>query len=378
MKIVADSEIPYINDYFGAYGELVLKRGRTITSDDVKDADILLVRSITPVDENLLANTRVKFVGSVTAGADHLDTKWLDEAGIVWSVAHGFNAPPVADYVISMIAALQKRGLLLRGWFGQESVKAAVIGVGNVGRLVALRLPWLNIDITLCDPIRAENEANHEANVVYASLDALSDLDLISLHVPLTKTGNHPTYHFIDKAFLKRQKRGCILLNASRGSVIHSQDLLQYGAHLRWCLDVWEHEPKINKLILEQALIATPHIAGYSIQSKIRGIDMIYRIACEKNIIEPQPVSPLKMPYQQLVFTGDYHHWQDIVLGIFNPMITTTMMRSLLLPSNEDGHLFDEMRNEFNYRYEFSYTKIVAAGLSDGDKVLLTKLGITL
>ncbi len=112
MKIIADANIPFINEYFGAYGELVLEPGRAITHSDVKDADMLLVRSITHVDKTLLADTSVKFVGSVTAGADHLDTNWLDEAGIAWSVATGFNAPPVADYVVSVIAAMQMKQLL--------------------------------------------------------------------------------------------------------------------------------------------------------------------------------------------------------------------------------------------------------------------------
>lgn len=368
MKIVADVHIPFAREYFGAYGELILKAGRTISRADVEDADILLVRSITHVDENLLANTSVKFVGSVTAGADHLDTKWLDEAGIAWSVAVGFNAPPVADYVVSMMAALQRKQLL-----APSGMKVAVIGVGNVGRLVVDRLNILNFNTILCDPIRAESEKDFQS----LPLEALSDLDLISLHVPLTKSGKHPTYHFIDKDFLLRQKPGCILLNASRGAVINSKALLQYGTHLNWCFDVWEHEPKIDKAILEKAVIATPHIAGYSLQSKIRGIDMIYRIACEKNIIQPQVISPLEMPQQQLAFAGSHHHWQDVVLGVFNPLVITSMMRTILIPASDYGHLFDEMRNQFNYRYEFKFTKLDVE-VGEKEKVLLGKLGLVI
>lgn len=368
MKIVADSHIPFLTEYFGAYGELVLKSGRLISPADVHDADILLVRSITHVDQALLENTNIKFVGSVTAGADHLDTKWLDEAGIAWSVATGFNAPPVADYVVSVIAALQRKQLLQT-----KPIKAAVIGVGNVGRAVVDKLTLLNFDISLCDPVRAQKESHFHSTPI----EDLSDLDLISLHVPLTKAGEHPTYHFIDQSFLQRQKPGCILLNASRGAVIHSKDLLQYGTHLHWCFDVWEHEPKIDKTVLEQTLIATPHIAGYSIQSKIRGIDMIYRIACAKKIIEPQAISPTEMPQQQLTFAGEQHDWQDIVLGVFNPMVITAMMRTILLPVQEHGSFFDEMRNQFNYRYEFAYTKINDTVTSDEDRELLKKFGLT-
>lgn len=369
MKIIADSHIPYIRDYFAAYGELVLRPGREITRDDVKDADMLLVRSITHVDQKLLEGSQVKFVGSVTAGADHLDTKWLDAAGISWSVASGFNAPPVADYVMSTLAVLQKNKLL-----GEANIRAAVIGVGNVGKRVLERLRLFDCEILLCDPVRAL----HEPDFSSVAMDELSDLDLISLHVPLVKSGPYPTYHFVGKDFFKRQKPGCVLLNASRGAVVNSQELLRYGKHLHWCFDVWEHEPKIDKSVLDQAVIATPHIAGYSIQSKIRGIDMIYRIACEKNIISPQPLPPIDMPVQALSFAGEQYGWRDVVLGVFNPLVVTEMMRTILLPAEEYGALFDMMRNEFNYRHEFSYTRITDTGFSRADKIMLEKLGLRL
>lgn len=373
MKIVADSHIPFIKEYFSAYGELILKGGRTITREEVEDADILLVRSVTPVDEALLGGTSVKFVGSVTAGADHLDIDWLTSAGIAYSVAGGFNAPPVADYVVSVVAALQKENLLV-SQPKKAKLKAAVIGVGHVGKLVAARLRLLNFDVVLCDPWRAQEEPDF----LSTPLEKLSNLDLISLHVPLAKTGPHPTYHFIDKQFLSQQKAGCVLLNASRGSVINTKDLLKYGEHLHWCFDVWEHEPKIAKDVLERALIATPHIAGYSVQSKIRGIDMIYRIACEKDIIKPQPRPPLTMPTQQLTFAHHEAHWQEVVLGVFNPLVITAMMKALLLPAEDYGHVFDEMRNRFNYRHEFGYTQIAGVEMERADSLLLAKLGVKL
>lgn len=367
MKIIADKHIPFVKEYFGACGDLVLKAGRLITNADVKDADMLLVRSITHVDEALLTGSNVKFVASITAGADHLDTKWLDAQGIVWSNAHGFNAPPVADYVVSIVAALERRGQLQR-----KNLKAAVIGVGNVGKLVVERLKHLGFEVILCDPFRAI----HESGFHSVPLSEIADVDLITVHVPLVRSGLYPTYHFINKEFLQRQKMGCVLINASRGSVINSNDLLEYGEHLHWCFDVWEHEPKINKNVFADALLATPHIAGYSVQSKMRGTEMIYRIACEKNMISPQNVTTIEMPRQHLSFAGDKHHWQDIVLGVFNPMILTAMMRSNLTNvNNDDGHAFDEMRNQFNYRHEFAYTTIEGVTLANDEKKLLEGLG---
>lgn len=367
MKIVADAQIPHVQTYFGACGELVLKSGRTICHHDVKEAEILLVRSITHVNEALLANTQVKFVGSVTAGADHLDTKWLDSQGIVWKVATGFNAPPVADYVVSVIAALQKKKLLT-----QPFPKAAVIGVGHVGRLVAKCLQLLNFDVLLCDPVRA-----HKENDFFSTpIDALEQMDLVTLHVPLTKNGHYPTFHFIDKKFFQRQKAGCVLINASRGSVINFLDLLAYGQHLHWCFDVWEHEPNIQKNILAHSLLATPHIAGYSIQSKIRGIEKIYRLACKLKMITPLSMTPILMPEQRLNFTEIKQSWQDVVLDIFNPCAVTTMMRTIILPEENAGCLFDEMRTQFNYRYEFNYTVLVNPTLLERDKIVLAGLGM--
>ncbi|EKD69873.1 MAG: hypothetical protein ACD_46C00710G0002 [uncultured bacterium] len=367
MKIVAEQYIPHVEHYFGHYGELILKPGREITVSDVKDADILLVRAVTQVNENLLANSRVKYVGSVTAGADHLDTHWLDQAGIAWDVAAGFNAPPVADYVVSVIAALQRKKIVT-----QNKLKAAVIGVGHVGKLVTQHLQLLDMNVVTCDPIRAATEEKFSS----VALENISDCDIITLHVPLTKSGEHPTYHFIDREFLSRQKPGCVLINASRGAVLDEQILLLHGTHLHWCLDVFEHEPTINQHILERALLATPHIAGYSVQGKIRGIDMIYRAACAKKIIEPMVDSPINMPRQTLRFAGENHHWQDMVLGVFNPIIMTSIMRTTLLSEEIHGPLFDKMRHEFSYRHELAYTSVSGVVLPDADIRILAKLGM--
>ena len=365
MKIIADAHIPFVKEYFAKCGELELIPGREINAKHVKGADILLVRTVTQVDKKLLQHSKVKFVGSVTAGADHLDTAWLDKAGIAWQVATGFNAPPVADYVVSVVAALQKKQMLRH-----EKQRAAVIGVGSVGRLVAERLQWLGFEVLCVDPFRAKNEKDFSS----ITLEEIADVDLVSLHVPLTKDGEHPTYHFISEDFLSKQKSGCVLLNASRGKVIDFKALEQHGTHLRWCFDVWENEPHVDNYFLEHALIATPHIAGYSAQSKVRGVDMIYRALCERNLIQPNDPPSIYMPRQQLTFADGQLCWRDIVLGIFNPIIMTTLMQTNLLPIVDDGSVFDAMRREFTYRHEFAFTDIAGTHLSAHDQALLDKL----
>ena len=365
MKIIADLHIPFVQNYFADAGDLVLKPGRMISPDDVKDADILLVRSITPVHASLLKESRVQFVGSITTGADHVDQAWLKTAKIDFGFASGFNAQPVSDYVMSVIAALQKKKLL-----PQKGMKAAVIGVGNIGRIVAERLKLLHFEVILCDPFRAEIEKN----IAFVPLNEIGDVDFISLHVPFTQDGPYPTYHFIEKNFLKRQKAGCILLNTSRGAVMDRDALKQHGNHLRWCFDVWEEEPCIDKMLLEKAFIATPHIAGYSVQSKMRGIEMIYRIACDRKIIQPRSIFPSVMPHKQLHFSGQCH-WQDVVLSLFDPLEMTHKMKTALLPSKEYAFLFDEMRNQFTERHEFQHTEMQDVNTPEEEKNLLKGLG---
>jgi erythronate-4-phosphate dehydrogenase len=365
MKIVADMHIPALADYFSHQGELVTKPGRAITAADVKEADILIVRSITRVNADLLAGSRVKFVGSVTAGDDHVDKAWLDAHQINYAFAAGFNAPPVADYVVSVVATMQRKRYL-----SPKSFKAAVIGVGHVGKLVAERLKLLGAEVILCDPLRAEAESDFAST----PLEQITDCDFISLHVPLTKDTAYPTYHFIDDNFLSRQTAGCILVNASRGAVMSNEALLKAGAHLHWCFDVWEHEPAIDKLILSRADIATPHIAGYSVQSKLRGIKMIYEALVQHGLIENSAI-PLAQPTQTLSFAGEQHHWQDVVLGVFNPLIMTAMMRTTLLSAENIGPLFDEMRAKFNYRHEFSGTYIKELSITNDERQLLIDLG---
>jgi erythronate-4-phosphate dehydrogenase len=369
MKIVADAHLPYLNEYFGCYGDIHKVSGREMRAADVQDADILLVRAVTKVNAELLSGSRVKFVGSMTAGNDHIDTKWLDENGIAWCIAPGFNAPPVADYVMSTLAALMQRRLL-----PQRKFKAAVIGAGHVGKRVQANLKLLDAEVMVCDPLRAQNESDF----MNIPLEEIADVDLISLHVPLTKTGDHPTFHMINGDFLQRQKQGCVILNASRGAVIDTAALLRDGAHLIWCLDVFEHEPEVEKIMLERATLVTPHIAGYSVQSKVRGMEMLYQSAIQHGVIKPQETAPIAMPRQTLRYSGANHHWQDIVLGVFNPVVMTAMMRTAMLPSDHHGVVFDELRNRFQYRHEFAYTSIPGLVVPDQDVRILAHLGLDL
>ncbi|MDR3490663.1 MAG: 4-phosphoerythronate dehydrogenase [Gammaproteobacteria bacterium] len=344
MKIVADENIPNVKHYFGFADELILKKGRKINAADLVDADMLLVRSVTKVNQELLEESAVRFVGSATSGIDHLDTKWLDQAGIVWAYAKGCNATAVVEYVICVIAALQKMDIL-----PIKKLRAGVVGAGEIGAQVVTQLEQLNFSVIQHDPIRAMNEKDF----LSTPLEDFKDLDLISFHTPLILDGLFPTYHMIKSKFLLQQKKNCILINTSRGEVIDTSDLLEYGQSLYLCLDVWESEPTINLQLLETALIATPHIAGYSVQSKLRGIEMIYKAACELNIIPTTEMSAIEFPKQKNLFLPEKADWQDTVLSVFDPRITSDHMKKILL--GDSKITFDDLRKEFYQRNEFSY-----------------------
>lgn len=353
MRIIADEQIPFIKDYYSDIADLHLLPGRSITAEAVRDADVLLVRSITKVNEALLSNSNVKFVGTVTAGTDHLDLPWLKSRGITVAAAPGFNAPPVADYVVSVIATMQGRGLLQ-----SPSKKSAVIGVGEVGSRVAAHLKTLGFEVVLCDPLRAANEPDFQST----ALCDIHEMDLITLHVPLTLTGEHTTHHLLDDAFFARQKTNAVFINASRGAVIETAVLLRAAKTQTLCLDVFENEPDIHPEILKAAALTTPHIAGYSVQSKCRGIAMI-DAALQRHGFIPTRDTLIEMPCQTLSFAGDTQTWRDVVLGVFNPLIMTVMMREVYLKASDSVKAFDELRHQFNYRHEFGYTEVRAASL---------------
>lgn len=369
MKIIADENIPLVNELFAPLGEVILLPGRKISHREVADADILLVRSVTQVNEALLADSKVKFVGTATTGIDHVDTAWLEKNHIAFADAKGANAQAVAEYVICCIANLQQRGLLPK-----KALSAGIIGVGHVGSNVALLLKRLGFHVLLNDPPRAEQEKNF----VSTPLEKFIDVDLVCLHTPLTLNGSFPTYHLIEKNFLQQLKLGCVLLNAGRGAVINSSDLLQYGRHLIWCLDVFENEPDIDRDILKNAAIATPHIAGYTVEAKLHGALMLYQAAQKALNFPATAMTQSFFPHIGLTLSSSTSSWQDVLLQVYNPLNDTeNMCKTLLnLPKEEAAHQFDYLRKHHPKRYEFASVILENTDvLKTVDKKILQHLG---
>ena len=269
MKIVIDDKIPFIKGVFEPYAEVVYLPGAMITHNEVAEADALIVRTRTQCNEDLLKDSPVKFIATATIGYDHIDTRWCDANGIVWTNAPGCNSGSVYQYIASVLATLSTHfGFMF------EDLTLGVVGAGNVGSKVAKLGKSLGMEVLMNDPPRAKKEGPAQ----FVPLDEiLSMSDIITLHVPLNCSGAYHTYHLFDEDTFKCLPRRTILINSSRGEVIENRALknvLKNGRIGAAVLDVWENEPDINLELLHLLNIATPHIAGYSADGKANGTSM--------------------------------------------------------------------------------------------------------
>ncbi|MBR7889929.1 4-phosphoerythronate dehydrogenase [Marinomonas sp. A79] len=292
MKIIADENMPNAEALFSHLGQVTLVNGRTLTAEQVKDADVLLVRSVTKVTSQLLAGSKVRFVGSATIGVDHIDLPYLKHSGIDFTSAPGCNAEAVADYVFSGLSHLfMTKGL---PWL---SKKIGIVGYGNVGRTVYQRFLKLGCEVCVFDPYQASSAQANTVNFV--SLAEVLSCGVISLHAPLTNTGDYPTQGMIGANELALLSAGSIIVSAGRGGVIDEEALMQRHKELKHDLhlimDVWAGEPSINPNLLSIVDIATPHIAGYSKQGREKGTLMVYQGLC-RHLGIPLDNLPIKQP----------------------------------------------------------------------------------
>jgi erythronate-4-phosphate dehydrogenase len=273
MRIIIDENIAFAEEAFTPFGKVGLYPGREITNDILKDADALIVRSVTVVNETLLKETKVKFVGTATIGWDHLDTRYLDKNNIFYTSAAGCNSDAVAEYVTAALYDIAaRRSLSLKG------KKIGLIGAGNIGTRVARIASSIGMEVKLNDPPLARESKSDK----YLPLAELFDSDIITLHVPLNPDGEDKTYHLFNKDNLQLLKDNIIFINTSRGPVVDNDILPRFIKEkgLISVLDVWENEPMLNKELLSLTETASPHVAGYSVEGKINGTIMIYNALC--------------------------------------------------------------------------------------------------
>jgi len=286
LQILADANIPCVEDAFSRFGRVQKKQGRAIGPSDVATADVLLVRSVTPVGPTLLDGHDLRFIGSATIGTDHVDRAYLRRRGIPFAHAPGSNADSVADYVVvALLMLARRRGVSLR------DRTVGIVGCGNIGSRLARRLPALGMTVHKNDPPLARAAEKEGALHEFVPLDTvLDEADIITLHVPLKETDPDPTHHLVDAAFLNRLSDGTWLVNTSRGPVVDGDALLEartQGPVGAAVLDVWENEPSPDPALLEAVDVATPHIAGYAYDGKVRGTAMLYEALCKQLGVEP-------------------------------------------------------------------------------------------
>jgi len=367
MLIVADENIPLLDSFFGDIGEIRRVSGRSMAGEDVRDADILLVRSVTKVNRELLEGSRVRFVGTTTIGTDHVDLDWLEQAGIRFSAAPGCNANSVAEYVLSVLSLHAER----RGLSDWSQLSVGIVGVGNVGGELARKLDRLGFDVRLCDPPRADREEDNEEFVALADV---MKCDVVSLHTPLTREGDHPTLHMIGNAELETLGANQLLINAGRGEVIDSSALLarlEQGNAPVVVLDVWEQEPRIHPELVDQVWLATPHIAGYSLEGKVQGTEMIYQALSQFLGLPVRKKAGQFLPepaLSKISFTSSAEEEDAIRIALracYDPRRDDAKLRNAMAGSPEErGAAFDRLRRDYPVRRECSSLKIQLKGTS--------------
>lgn len=330
MRIIADKNIPYLDGRIRG-AELVKLPAPEIGREAVRDADALIIRTRTSCGKELLEGSKVKLIATATIGTDHIDLPWCEENGIIVRNAPGCNAPGVALYVW---------GSLLRAGFDPSSSTIGVIGCGNVGSIVAEWGRRLGAEVLVCDPPRKEQGLTDQH---YRSLeDVLSKSDAITLHVPLTRYGTHPTFHMINADTICRMKPGALLVNAARGEVIDTAavvNALERGRISKAIIDTWEGEPEIDRRLLSLADIATCHIAGYSIEGKQRATRMALE-AVRDTLGLAVDLNGLEGPYRKPAILD-----ASSLVKAYNPAEMTKMLK-------EKPDAFEAIRNSYSLHKE--------------------------
>jgi len=268
MKIAADKNILFAKEAFSTLGDVQLFEQDGITNENIRHFDVLLVRSTTKVDENLLSGAKIKFVGSAVIGTDHIDMDCLKKNGVCFSSAAGCNSRSVAEYVLTAIYTFCEKKQL-----SPKNMTVGIIGTGNIGGLLAQILKNLGIKTILNDPILEKQGTGG-----FSPLDYLAqNSDIVTVHVPLTISGEHKTENLLDDNFFEKLKNGALVIQTSRGSVCDETALAKVQNRV---IDVWANEPNINVELAKTSLFHTPHIAGHSFEGKINGTKAVYEACC--------------------------------------------------------------------------------------------------
>lgn len=333
LNFVIERNVPFIAGLLEPYANVTYLAADEFTPKTVKDADALIVRTRTRCDADLLAKSKCRFIGTATIGTDHIDSQWCEANGITVINAPGCNAPAVAQYVFASIMQLANRPL--------SQYTIGIVGVGHVGSIVERWARGLEMNVMVCDPPRMRAEGGDQ----WSTLTEIAEkADIITFHTPLNREGEDATYHLADDKFFASLKRSPIIINSARGPICDTDALIraidsgEVGAAV---IDCWEGEPEISLELLKRAAIATPHIAGYSHDGKVRATQMIldaittffYLPRVTTSAATPKAVARTVKPLA--------------IAESYNPLVDTVALKN-------DPSAFEELRNNYRYRSELS------------------------
>ena len=358
MKIVIDKDIPFIKGVIEPFADVVYKEGRDISSSDLVDADAMIIRTRTICNESLLHGSTVKFIASATIGRDHVDIDYCKRNNIFFTNAAGCNAWGVVQYVLTSIFTVSHIK-----HFNICGKTIGIIGAGNVGERLAWVLEMLGFNIMRCDPpVRAILESGQipkgdllfsyrsalRTSDYYSMEEVLKNSDIVTLHLPLDCN----TLAMLNDECFSLMKPGCIFINSSRGEVLDEESLVSYSDKLgAVIIDVWSNEPNISLPLLSVADIATPHIAGYSLEGKINATVM--SVNALGNFFGIESLSGFKIgypPYKRLSGLDD--KIDDVQEWIFRILYESFPVYETDLLLRKDPLLFEKIRSGYVYRRE--------------------------
>lgn len=311
-KIIIDDAFPFLKGRIPEGFSAEWIPTARIDSRTLTDASALMVSTRLKCNRTLLEGTAVEFIATGSAGFDHIDVEWCENNGIEVASAPGCNAPAVAQYVWAS---------LLRMGFDPKRMTLGVVGKGNVGGIVTDWGRRMGARVMVCDPPRTDRGLRDEDYLPLEQL--LPQVDAVTFHVPLTRTGRYATTELLDRKRTGLLRDGALVVNASRGGVVSEEALRDAvaGRGLRIAVDTWEGEPNVDPRTMQMADFATPHIAGYSLQGKQRAARMAlealgrhFNAAPDLSGLAPAYMAPEKVD-------------ADTILQSYDPAVDTRLLR---------------------------------------------------
>ncbi|MBE2281185.1 MAG: DUF3410 domain-containing protein [Ignavibacteriaceae bacterium] len=370
MKIIADENIDFLSETFAKHGELIRMNGRNIPEFLTPGIDALIVRSVTKIN-SLPEKSNLKFVGTTTIGTDHINIDLLHKNGIYFSNAAGCNSTAVAEWTIAAIL-----NYICTNSLELNKIKLGIVGFGNIGKKVNLLAGKLGIQTFVNDPPLQDEGFNFP----FVTLENLEECDIITFHLPLTKSGKYPSYGLIDENHTVLNSNVKLLINSSRGEIISIKTLKKFAesGEKSVYLDVWEGEPVIDTYFLDYVELATPHIAGYTAEGKFNGTMMIYEQFC--NFFGFPQSDKLELPKMMVRFTRKDVPALENVSSLLSTIAhhkedTEQLKKAKSLLQDDLGKYFDELRKNYLPRREWSNIILKSSDFNNNEIVILQTLG---